>query len=273
MTHSILSQLNLPGMKLLPMVELEMWEPRLLNAKTDRNRVEYYWTCSPTLIAYVLEKQSSYDVVSYLDADLYFFASPQPVFDEMGSESILIHGHRYAPAYKEKEATSGIYNVGMTCFRNDPNGWAVLRWWQNACLKACFYRPEKGYCGDQKYLDNWPESFVGVHVLKHKGAGLAPWNLDNYKLTRNHDCSLVDGLPVVFFHFHALQLVTPHLIIQIGFNISPMARKGLYVTYLKALQFAFRQVNQVSPAFNKGYRLPDWKNVIFSILYRRWVIA
>ncbi len=260
-------------MKLLSIGDLEEWEPRLLNAKADRSRIEYYWTCSPILIAYVLERQSSGDVVSYLDADLFFFASPQPVFDEMGSESILIHGHRYAPAYTEKEATSGIYNVGMTCFRNDPNGWAVLRWWQDACIKACYLRPEEGYCGDQKYLDNWPESFMGVHVLKHIGAGLAPWNLDNYRLTRDRDGARVDGLPVIFFHFHALQLVTPHLMTQIGFNISRASRKNLYSPYLKALQFALRQVYPLSPAFDKGFKLPDWKNIILGILQGRWIIA
>jgi hypothetical protein len=270
-TYSILSQMNLPGLSLLSIKELEGWEPRLHAAKTDRSRVEYYWTCSPSLIAYVLEKQNPGEVVSYLDADLFFFGPVRPAFDEMGSDSILIHGHRYSPAYQEKVTTSGIYNVGMTCFRNDSRGWEVLRWWQDACLKACYYRPDEGYCGDQKYLDHWPEQFTGVHVLLHPGVGLAPWNLENYTLAKEKNGLMVDHQPVIFFHFHALQLVSPRLFNQIGYNVSASARKNLYIPYARALGSALNQVRSISPSFQGGFTIPDLKNAIFSILHRRWV--
>lgn len=60
-------------------------------------------TCSSSTILYVLD---NYDVdhCTYIDADLYFCASPQILLDEMDeSESVLITPHRYTPQYDQSE--------------------------------------------------------------------------------------------------------------------------------------------------------------------------
>ena len=52
-------------------------------------------------------------------------------------------------------------------FRNDPNGLDALRWWTERCLEWCYSEPE--HFGDQRYLQEWPTSRPGVHVLRHPG--------------------------------------------------------------------------------------------------------
>ena len=251
-THALVGQFGGPAVERLRLADLEAWEPRLPMARTDRTLVEYYWTCTPTLMAYMLARLPAGEVATYVDADLYFYAPLEPIYAEMGQASILIHGHRYAPEHAYMEAESGLYNVGLVAFRADERGWTALRWWQDTCLAACYLRPEQGYCGDQKYLDDWPERFEGVHVLRHLGAGLAPWNGTQYHYERRGDQLLVEGQPLIFYHFHAFAIITPQLFNQ-RYYVTPKAlRAGVYGAYIAALQTALSNIRRGQPDFRAG---------------------
>jgi hypothetical protein len=266
-------QLDSRKVRPITLAELEAWEPRLPAARADRTRVEYYWTCTPSLVAFLLEQAQPNEVVSYLDADLYWFGSPQPVYDEFGEASILIHEHRYSPAYQHSAQTSGIYNVGLIAFRNDTRGLTALRWWQTACIAACYLRPEEGYCGDQKYLDDWPTRFTGVHVLQHLGAGLAPWNMDNYRYTDGPGGLCVSGAPLIFYHFHALQLVTTHLFAQRGHNLPAVVKRRIYQPYVVALRAALGAIRGRAPGFSGGFAWPPWRSLVDDLRHGRalWI--
>ena len=82
--------------------DLERWETRLPEAKKNRSTIEYYFTLSPILPRYLLY-QFKLDEITYLDADLYFYSSPEPLFDEMNSSSIQIIPHRFSRDNQSKE--------------------------------------------------------------------------------------------------------------------------------------------------------------------------
>jgi hypothetical protein len=213
--HRVLTQLGWPRLRPIALEEFERDDAALLTAKAARSRVEYYFTCSPSLPLFVLARQSEADLVTYLDADLMFFSSPEACFAELGAGSIAIIGHRFPERLRHLEET-GIYNVGWATFCRDTNGLACLRWWRERCLEWCHDRVEPGRYGDQKYLDRWPELFPGVVVLENPGANLAPWNLANYTLRVVNGQVDVDGHALVFFHFHGFQEISariyrPHL--------------------------------------------------------------
>src|SRR5215467_86194 len=150
-----------------------------------------------------MDRDPSVERVTYVDADLFFFADPQLLFDEFDASGahVLITEHAYAPEY-DKSAKSGIYCVQFMPFRNSPEGRAVLHWWQDRCLEWCFARYEDGKLGDQMYLDDWTSRFSGkVHVLRQKERTLAPWNAAHF-LDRE-----VAAVPV-FFHFHSFRVVS-----------------------------------------------------------------
>ena len=250
--------------------ELESWEPRLAAAKSDRSLLEYFWTCTPTWLAYVLTRQNSGTWVSYLDADLYFFGPIDGIFEEAGGASVIIHGHRFAPENEYKSATSGVYNVGLTSFRNDELGWQALRWWQTACIAACYLRPDEGLCGDQKYLDDWPSRFEGVHVLQNLGAGLAPWNVNNYHFALVKDVLKVNSYPLVFYHFHAFQLLSSRLMGQRGYDVPDAVHRYVYRGYARALQESLNETRQLQPAFRAGFRRPPWRELFHDLRHRRY---
>jgi len=205
-TRDVLDRLALPGLETIGIDELERADAGLLSIKGERTPVEYCWTSTPALCLFALDREPALDAITYLDADLMFFHDPAEAFDEIGDASVAIVPHRYAPRWQRSEATYGIYNVEWVTFRNDDRGRRAVGWWRERCLEWCHRRVENGKFGDQKYLDDWPQRFESVHVVRHPGVGLAPWNVENHAIEEAAGTPMVDGRPLVFFHYHALRV-------------------------------------------------------------------
>jgi hypothetical protein len=187
---------------------------------------------------FILNHYPRVDLITYLDADLFFFADPAPIYEELADRSIGIIGHRFPPFLQGLELY-GIYNVGWVSFRRDAHALACLRWWRERCLEWCYDRYEDGRFADQKYLDDWPSRFQRVAVLGHKGANLAPWNLANYTIRANGDRVLVDEDPLIFFHFHRLRQIEgwvydPRLV-DYKTKASTVVRRSIYAPYIRML--------------------------------------
>lgn len=233
-----LTKLALPNMVPVPMDALQRGDDALLAAKASRSRIEYYFTCTPSLLRYVLRNEPAADLVTYLDADLYFFSDPAPVFDEVADHSAGIIGHRFPPHLRHKEVY-GTYNVGWVSIRRDAEGERCLEWWRQRCNEWCYDRCEPGRFADQKYLDAWPERFANVRVIQHVGANLAPWNVGNYRVRRGPSGVTVDGQPLVFFHFHRFRqlnawIFDPNLD-EYAARSSPALERGIFAPYHAAL--------------------------------------
>lgn len=205
-SYDILSNMHLPDISLISLQEFEHRNSELLSAKQNRNSLEYYFTCTPSLILYILENFQDVDIITYLDADLFFFSAPDQIYREIGKHSIAIIEHRFPQEIKYLEKY-GIYNVGWLSFRRDNNSLNCLLWWRERCIEWCYDRVENGRFGDQKYLDDWPDRFQGVIVLRHKGANLALWNINNYSIRLDKSGICVDEQPLIFFHFHGLEQI------------------------------------------------------------------
>lgn len=210
-TYSFFKNGHFDNITLISLKEFE--DEELLRVKFTRTRGEYCWTCTSSTILYVLD-HFKVDYCIYVDADLYFYASPQILIDEMGDASILLTEHRYTKEY-DQAITSGKYCVQFMLFKNDERGRKALIWWRNKCLAWCYNRAEDGKFGDQKYLDDWKERFKGVHILNNLGGGVAPWNMQQYTFNNEngiicgHEIASGKSFYLVFFHFHALFFVSP----------------------------------------------------------------
>ena len=203
-SYAALAKLRLREINLIRLDELERNDAPLRQAKSNRSLLEYYFTCTPSLPLFILNHNPDVDLITYLDSDLYFFSSIEPLFDEIGNKSIAIIAHRFTEEFRKWE-WNGIYNVGWVTFRRDNNGLACLEWWRARCIEWCYDRIEGNRFADQKYLDDWPARFQNVIVLQHKGANLAAWNIKNYELTLRDGTIFVDDQPLIFFHFHAFK--------------------------------------------------------------------
>lgn len=225
LSFELLLKLDLEFVTVIGLDDFE--DEKLKRVKLNRTVCEYCWTCTPAVIKHAIE---TYDLTActYLDADLYFFSDPSVLIDEMGNDSVLITEHRYTSEY-DQTATSGIYCVQFMTFKNNDEGMAVLNWWRNACIDWCYARFEDGKFGDQKYLDDWPNLFSGVHVLRHLGGGVAPWNVQQYDMKNM-------SFDLVFYHFHGFKFIGDNKLELGHYRINNDVLVLVYKPYIRHLE-------------------------------------
>ena len=272
-SRRILDEFALPNVDTFSIEQIEAADPELAAAKNDRNRIEYLWTTTPAIILWLIENHPEIDILTYLDADLYFFSSPEQIFAELESSSVLIHEHRYAPELRDMEI-NGKYNVGLLCFRNDERGMRALRWWRERCIESCHLDIKTGKCGDQMYLNDWPERFSGVHVLEHKGAGIAPWNVNQFDIQPDNGRVLVEDAPLVFYHFHSLRIIGPESFrLAYRFYIRDDVARLIYRPYTRALTSAMESIRRVRPSFHFAFSKPGIIEQCWDILFQSWRVS
>lgn len=249
----LLAALDLPGLTAIELAEVERHEPRLLRAKTNRSLVEYYFTLSPAVPLYLFERFADLQVLTYLDADLYFFAHPAPLFARLSGRSIGVIEHRF-PRKLARLARFGRFNVGWLTFRRDEQGLDCLRTWNEECLAWCYDRLEGERYADQKYLDAWPGRYSGLAVLDHPGANVAPWNLADVRILGGAAgprvqaraegegtarASEVPACPLIFFHFQGFKELAPGIfdtgLYRFREPYTPVLRDLLFAPYHAAL--------------------------------------
>lgn len=236
--YDALSQIKLSNVRLIALEEFEAGDKELLAAKENRTLIEYYFTCTPSLPLFIFAASPEVGRVTYLDADLFFFGNPQPIFEEIGDHSVAIIGHRF-PSFLKHHEEYGIYNVGWLSFKRDEHTFTCLHWWRKQCIEWCYDRVEDGRFADQRYLDTWPERIPSLVVLRHKGANLAPWNVSNYKIDADGGRIWVDEDPLIFFHFHGLKQLNTWLYdpswVDYRVKVSRSLLRNIYAPYFANL--------------------------------------
>jgi hypothetical protein len=235
-----LDEAAIPGVTAITIADIEAAEPELAPLKTQRSRMEYYFTATPLLMRWVMDRAASPDtVVIYLDADLYFFDDPSLVLDALGDGAIGIIEHRYPPALAASLAKYGRFNVGWVGIRADDRGRACVDWWSASTIEWCSDTPSEGRYADQGYLDSFPSLFDGVVVLPSLGMNLAPWNTGGVTLSVDDAGRVLAGAdPLVFFHFHGLRRVRDWFVSSQLIYRAPMSRvlrERVYAVYVRAL--------------------------------------
>lgn len=239
---------NLPHITVISLKEFE--DEQLLKVKPSRTAAEYCWTCTPSTILYCIQT-FGLDNCTYIDADMYFYADPAILLAEVKDASALIVKHNYTPLYDQAK-TTGIYCVEFMYFKNTEEGMAVLNWWREACLNWCYARVEDGKFGDQKYLDEWPQRFKGVHVLEHPGGGVAPWNIQQFNATTHNNSLFINyknqaaKYPVVFFHFHGLKFFKGNRVLYTDalYELAEEITGQFYEPYVARLAAAAEKIQQ-----------------------------
>lgn len=226
-SYGVYQKLRLPN---LTAVSPDEWlDERLFAIRESRNRREFCWTMASLSYNIAWHRHPTAQRMTYLDADLYFFASPVPLIAEMleAGKQILITEHSFDPKY-DQTGTSGIYCVQFVTFSRSSESERVLRDWQDLCVENCSEQQDGRTFGDQMYLDTWPKDYpTVVHVSELSDRLLAPWNVDYYTQGKLAD--------PIFFHFHSLRIVAADRVLAWEkYRIGDSGRK-LYAVYLTQL--------------------------------------
>lgn len=246
--HRGAEALAMDNVRLLDLADLEAAYPALQQVKAERTTLEYYYTCTPLVLDHAMKSRPDVDSVVYLDADLWFFDSPDRVFHVIGDAPVAIIPHNFPPRLQALERF-GRFNVGWVSFRRTEEGMHCLEWWRDRCLEWCFGKPEGDRCGDQGYLNKFSEIAPNTRIITHKGCNTAPWNIENYRITERGGRIFVDEDPLLFFHFHGVHRAFGVFYFnghrRYGAPLSRLMRSRLYRPYVAALdanEWALRKV-------------------------------
>ncbi|NQV88634.1 MAG: glycosyl transferase [Parcubacteria group bacterium] len=246
-TYTILSKMGLPKIILIKLEDFE--DKELLKAKGNRTLVEYYFTCTPSLPRYIL-KNENVESVAYLDADLYFYSSPESIYKEFSNSSVMIIPHRFPQEHKNLENTKGIYNVGMLIFKNNKYGLECLEWWRKSCLEWCHNYYEDGKFGDQLYLNDWPKRFKEICVLQNLGANVASWNVKQYSFHKEtnviygNEKSTGKIFHLIFYHFHGFKLYKIFNTVKTTGVTTKDVRNLIFKKYLETAREAVSEIKK-----------------------------
>ncbi len=240
----LLEKMAAPG--LIPISVEELLTPEVAAVRARTTHGQFCWVCQPLICRFILDTRDC-EMVTYLEADSLFFADPEILFSELGTDSVSLVPHNYCAGRDNTEA-AGIYCVQFNAFRRDPAGSAVLEFWRQKCFEYSRERPT-AYPG-QKCLDEWPTRFGSVRVIGNKGAGVAPWNIEGYRFEMRGGAPYVDSVPVVFYHYHQYGRYKNGLHELGGYRLTQAVIAGIYAPYVRAIAAAEESVKAVDPAFN-----------------------
>ncbi|HBH45817.1 MAG TPA: hypothetical protein DDX47_00405 [Candidatus Jacksonbacteria bacterium] len=255
--YRILNQFNLKDVTLISLKDFE--SPALLQVKKERTPTEYCWTCKPPLFLYILERWPDIETLTYLDGDLYFFSNPDPIYHALGDRSVLVTPHYYSPEYRKSQA--GLFNAGFLLFKNNLAARIIIEEYTKQCLDWCFNYYQKGKIGDQGYLDAWPIKYADhLSISKYRGINVAPWNVNQYKITITQKQLIINREPLVFYHFHSLKVYSAVKFLLSTYPLTRQVKKIIYQPYIESIKRAVVLVLKIEPTFSHGFSpWPIWR--------------
>lgn len=145
--------------------------------------------------------------IVYLDPDIVVYEPLSEVFEALADANLVLTPHLTAELDSPGEPgeltilRAGTYNLGFLAVAITPETERFLRWWKDRLYDQCVVDVANGLFVDQKWIDLVPGLFDGVTVLRHPAYNVAYWNLPHRLVKKVGARYLVNGQPLVFFHF------------------------------------------------------------------------
>jgi hypothetical protein len=115
--------------------------------------------------------------ILYIDSDILIHHDIQIILNSIGDKEVGIFRHRQFKL--NTYVAEGLYNVGVVYFKNGIIGRHILNWWSDAVLHQKY--PHLATCGDQKYLDEFPNMCPNDMIFIDGDIGHgAPWQWQLY---------------------------------------------------------------------------------------------
>jgi hypothetical protein len=248
---NLFERMNLKNATIISLSAVEKEDPQLQAAKKTRNDQEYAWTSKASVMLYLLNNFRDIDHIVWLDGDTFFFSDPGPIFEEWGQHSIMLNKGRWNAADKHKIDRFGRYNTGLMGFRRDKQAVGCLNWFRSRLIEWCYARHEKKLWSDQVYVNDWPERFGSVAVVKNIGINVTPPVVVDNKVTSNGKYIYVNGERLVLFHYTQFRYYDGNEFDLCGFveSLSDNVLKMIYLPYINACNEIMEQIREVDRNF------------------------
>lgn len=254
--YDILTAIRFPHVVPVDLKRIE--DDELLYAKRERIFHAYCWTLKPVFLHYVMTQYPDARFFAHLDADLFFFNTPDLLFSEKPDASLYLTHHRNSPSFWKFYYVTGVYNTGFVGCRGDAAGLAAVSRWRGQCVEYCPIQedPMRRAFGDQRYVEDWPELYPGrVHVIESLGANAALWNITEYTVSDRGGTLFLNEDPLIFYHFSGLTAVDAN-----EYNLcwyyhidSDDIVDRIYLPYVRLLKKTVEELGVYYPDFHEGF--------------------
>lgn len=164
----------------------------------------FCWSLASYFSNYLLKK--NFDSITYIDSDIFFHESIDILYEEFKNKEIGIFRHRQFDLSVDR--VEGWFNVGVVYFKNGRIGSHICNWWADSVLHK--KHPKLSTCGDQKYLDEFPNMCPDDYIFIDGNIGHgAPWQWQLYDFSDYEENGNIiwDGVKqkLIFTHFSQLE--------------------------------------------------------------------
>lgn len=252
---NILNEINLE--EVVPVMLNGLKSDILIKAQNERPFQAFCWTLKPVFLHYVMQVYPDCKYFAHLDADLFFYSSPDWIFMENHDANLLLTHHRNSRKFLHYYASSGVFNTGFVGCKNNEIARKAVSKWEEQCLLYCPIEanPISKVFGDQRYVESWPEEYEGVHIVRNLGVNTALWNVQNYTVNVKDEKVYIDEYPLIFYHFSGLTIISRN-----EFNLNwyyyiddKNVLDNIYRPYIMALNFIMEIMNHYFPWFIAGF--------------------
>lgn len=222
----------------------------------------------PWLLAELFERCEP-EFLHYFDPDVVCLASPTVLNKHLKGADLaltphlLFEGGTREPEMERIILACGAYNLGYLGLRRTPATRNALRWWRQRLERECVNEVERGYFVDQKWLNLISGLPIVMRVIRERGCNVAYWNLHERTLEQSDRGWIVDGGPLIFFHFSGYSPLSADRISQYQPHLSlrdHSALRPLFYQYCERLaQHGFAEASRIPygfGAFSDGTPIP-----------------
>jgi glycosyltransferase involved in cell wall biosynthesis len=197
-----------PSDECFELVEVEdIAIPGLTDMSIRYDIMELNTAVKPFMFQYLLDT-TDLDSVIYLDPDIRVYAPLKHLERELAKGySLILTPHICTPVEDEKTPSeynmlqAGVFNLGFAAVsRSDEAKW-FIKWWSSRLQTEAYADFSRNLFTDQRWCDLAPCFLERLLVFKAPGYNVAYWNLHERNVYQSGREWLVNGQPLVFFHF------------------------------------------------------------------------
>lgn len=169
--------------------------------------VEFITAVKPFYFTHLFENNKDYDKIIYFDPDIVVFKPLTDLENKLDEYDIILTPHFTSPIKDSLQLTekhifsTGVFNLGFLAVKRSANTTNMLEWWEDKLRTECILDLTRGYFVDQLWMNLAPAYFDKVLIDKYPGYNMAHWNLHERTLTETDEGYMVNGVPLIFFHF------------------------------------------------------------------------
>lgn len=183
------------------------------------NPFEISCAFKPFFASHIFTAIPTVDRLIYLDADMYVFGC----FAQQTDAAITLSPHRtvhvnFLPGLDNFSTVNllryGVYNAGYFELIRKPETLRFLNWWQTLLEHHAYNKPEEHLFMDQIWLSAAPSFFDDIVINKNPGYNVSVWNLIERTVTSQNGQYLVNGQPLIMFHYSTYNLDAPEQLLN-----------------------------------------------------------